>query len=170
MEVGIMHSNLAGAFSRGFWNGFCSPMYLFDAILGRRSRDRQIDPARPSTLKRAPRSWIENLPSPQALEELERVVQGGADRIMRMAEQEQLYRVERRRLRAEFSIKQAERGRWMGFALVIVSVAAGVTTAFMQCPWQVPVAFVSVPLLGVVRAFVPLRRAAVRIERAMTRD
>ena len=179
-----MKTDLSGAFSRGFWNGFCSPMLLFDAsgfetesrvptkylstdwnrvidaILGRRAPGTPGDSSLPSVVKHPSQRWIDHLPSPQALQDLERVAQGAADRVMKIVEQEQLHRIERRRQVVEFNIRQAERGHWMGFALVIVSVAAGVTTAFMQCPWQVSVAFVSVPLLGAVRAFVPRGRSA----------
>ena len=186
-----MKTDLSGAFSRGFWNGFCSPMLLFDAsgfetesrvptkylstdwnrvidaILGRRAPGTPGDSSLPSVVKHPSRRWIDHLPSSQAIDDLERVSQSSADRLMKLIAQEQLDRAERHRqaaelnrLNAEFAIRQAERGHWMGFALVIVSVAAGVTTAFMQCPWQVSVAFVSVPLLGAVRAFVPRGKSA----------
>jgi uncharacterized membrane protein len=165
-----MKSNLSGAFSRGFWNGFCSPMLLFDASgesafsrgfwngfcspwrrSGGERKNALLLPAKPERSVR----WIEGLPSANALEELERMVPGGANRLMKMIEQEHEVRMERRR----YSVRESIYGHWMGFALVILSVVAGVTTAFMQCPWQVSVAFVSVPLLGVVRVFVPRGRS-----------
>jgi hypothetical protein len=75
--------------------------------------------------------------------------------LMKLFEQDHVDRLERRRL----NFQKSGQALWMGFALVILSIAAGVATALQGCPWQVSVAFVSVPLLGVVRAFVPLRNS-----------
>jgi len=175
-----MRAHRESAFARGFWNGFCSPMLLFDtagfetesrlptkyfatdwkraidAILGRLPFAEKAD-SLPARVKGEPAlRWTETLPVSTSLEGLERMVPGAADRVLKMLEEEHVVRLDRRRSLGRESI----RGHWMGFALVIVSIAAGVATAFVHSPWQVSVAFVGVPLFGVVRTFVPRGRNA----------
>jgi len=130
------------AFARGFWNGVCSPFLLFSSD----SRDPLPVPRRDVSLVKLP-DTLPSLPPLRTLEEVERSVPGGADRVLRMIEEAH---------RAAF--RESTHGHWMGFALVILAIAAGVATALMGCAWQVSVALVGLPLVGVVRAFLPQRK------------
>lgn len=78
-----------------------------------------------------------------------------------MAEAEQAHRIESERLVLETNVRatQAEieaarRGSWMGFVVSIIAILGALTAVQLGAHWSVPVAFVSVPVMTVVRALV----------------
>lgn len=98
--------------------------------------------------------WAGPLPPPSVLSEFDRVVQGGAERIMRMAESEQSHRhgIEKAIIDAETKAKS--RGYWLGFLVSITSMAGAVGTIMLGGHWAVSVALVGVPIASIVKAFV----------------
>jgi uncharacterized membrane protein len=98
--------------------------------------------------------WNGPLPPPIALEQFERVIPGSAERILRMAEQEQAHRIlqDSKGLAAE--IKDSRRGQWFGVVVAFAALVGAIVNGILGGPWQASVALVGVPILGVVEAFI----------------
>ncbi len=97
--------------------------------------------------------WVGPLPPPAALAQFEQIIPGGAERILRMTEQEHAHRLsqEQEGLRAE--VKDSRRGQWLGATIALSAIVGALVNAALGGPWQASVALVGVPLLGVVQAF-----------------
>jgi uncharacterized membrane protein len=104
--------------------------------------------------------WTGPLPPPAALEQFERVIPGGAERILRMAEQEQAHRIgqENKGLTAE--IDDSRRGQWLGGIVAFSAITGAAINSVFGGPWQAFVALVGVPILGAVQAFIRGRESS----------
>lgn len=91
--------------------------------------------------------WSGPLPPATELEQIDQIIPGGADRLLRMAEKEQTHRIE-----------DAKRGQYLGWSLAAGAVMAAVVVSLCHGPWQVPVALVGIPVLGAVHALIQGRR------------
>ena len=98
--------------------------------------------------------WSAPLPPPDDLEHYDRVISGGAERIFRMAEEEQAHRMRQECEVLIAGVTESRRGQWFGATVALCAIAAAVGVIMMHGPWQAAVALVGVPLLGVVQAFV----------------
>jgi Predicted membrane protein (DUF2335) len=85
--------------------------------------------------------WSGPLPPPAELEKIDRIIPGGADRLLRMAENEQTHRIE-----------DAKRGQYLGWSLAAGAVITAAVVSLCHGPWQVSVALVGIPVLGAVRS------------------
>ena len=76
-----------------------------------------------------------------------------------MAEKEQEHRIsiEGTAIRAEASA--IGRGQWLGSALGGICVVGAIGAIWLQAHWTAPLAFLSVPICGVVKAIVSSARA-----------
>lgn len=116
-------------------------------------------PARPDNkpvqqIGRAEVSWSGPLPPPAALEQFDRIIEGGASRILAMAEREQTHRIEAEKAAISAEIKDTKRGQWLGALIPVIAVCGAIYTAFLGAsPW-VSIALVSVPVLGMVKAII----------------
>ncbi|WP_227468510.1 DUF2335 domain-containing protein [Delftia acidovorans] len=92
--------------------------------------------------------WQGPLPPPGALEQFDRIIPNGAERIMVMCEKEQAARIssERRISIAEISIESCS--RFVGALLVIGCVLAAIWSIHVGADWKVSIAFLSVPVMG----------------------
>ena len=111
--------------------------------------------------------WSGPLPHPDDLDRFNLVVEGSAERILRMAEEQQSHRHKIEINQAECNIlairsnsdtqlaeaRAVMRGHYLGSAISISSIIASVVTSIMGAPWQVSVALVGVPVMGAVQAF-----------------
>lgn len=77
-----------------------------------------------------------------------------------MAETEQNHRIAMETAALTAEVADQRRGQWLGAAVAILCVLAAAFSAHLGAPWQVPVAFLGVPVLGIVKALVNGRRAA----------
>ena len=126
--------------------------------------------------------WRGPLPPPTELERIEQTIPGGADRLLRMAEQElevaeQELQMAGRQLEMagrelevtgqELQLAQKEqtlrfedsrRGQYLGFSLAAGTVTAAAVVSLFHAPWQVSVALVGIPMLGAVQALIQGRR------------
>lgn len=109
--------------------------------------------------------WSAPLPPPAALEQYDKIVPGGADRILQMAERAQAHRMECERIALECgrleigpSLKMGSRGQWLGWTLAVIAIVGAAACGIWGAPWQVSVALVGVPVLGAVQAIVEGRR------------
>src|SRR6266852_2262753 len=96
--------------------------------------------------------WSGPLPSPKDLEHFERVIPGGAARILSMAEQEQRHRIASEAAALGAQIKEGARGQWLGALIAFIAVGGAVWNAISGGHWGVSVALVSVPVLGIIQA------------------
>ena len=91
--------------------------------------------------------WSGPLPPPAELEKIDQIIPGGAERLLRMAEKEQTHRIE-----------DTKRGQYFGWSLAAGSVIAAAVVSLCHGPWQVSVALVGIPVLGVVHALIQGRK------------
>ncbi len=91
--------------------------------------------------------WSGPLPPPAELEKIDEIIPGGADRLLHMAESEQVHRIE-----------DAKRGQYFGWSLATGAVVAAAVVSLCHGPWQVSVALVGIPVLGTVQALIHGRR------------
>jgi uncharacterized membrane protein len=94
------------------------------------------------------------LPAPAELEHYDRIVPGMAERIVRMAEQEQAHRGEQARKWLDATVANAARGQWLGGITILAAIIGALAIAVLHDSWQIGVALVSVPVLGAVQALI----------------
>ena len=97
--------------------------------------------------------WQGPLPPPAALEQFDRIVPNGAERIFAMVEQEQAHRIKYEAGKLAASTSDFRRGSWMGFSLAVLCVVGATVTAYIGAHAAVSVALVGVPIMGVVVKF-----------------
>jgi uncharacterized membrane protein len=105
--------------------------------------------------------WSGPLPPPESLKQFDGILEGGAERIFRMAEAEQSHRMlmERDTLEANtkaqyFEAEAIRRGTWLGAGISFASIALAAATAVLGAHPAVSVALVSVPVMSAVRAII----------------
>lgn len=101
--------------------------------------------------------WSGPIPPPQVLQELNQVIPGGAERVLRMAEREQEHRIGLERDGQAASREEARRGQYLGAAISGTAIVGAVVTAAMGAPAVVPIALVGVPVAAIIRAVVNRR-------------
>lgn len=92
--------------------------------------------------------WQGPLPPPGALEQFDRVIPDGAERIMVMCEKEQDARIANERLfaRAEVAIELS--GRLLGALLLLACIGAAIWSVHLDADWKVTATFVGIPVMG----------------------
>lgn len=98
--------------------------------------------------------WQGPIPPPAALEHFDSVIPGGAARILKMAEDEQAHRIAFEKAALMATVADTRRGQWLGGAIGASAIIGAVVAAALGAPWQVPVALVGVPVLGIVQALI----------------
>jgi hypothetical protein len=76
----------------------------------------------------------------------------------RMVEQQQEARIEYEKTGLSAATQEAWRGQILGFCVALAAIAGAAFTAYIGAHPAVPVALVSVPVLGLVRAIVRPRQ------------
>jgi uncharacterized membrane protein len=105
--------------------------------------------------------WTGPLPPPAALEQFERVIPGGAERIiLRMAEQEQAHRIGQENRGLAAKIDDSRRGQWLGGIVAFSAITGAAINSVFGGPRQASVALVGVPILGAVHAFIRGRESS----------
>ncbi len=109
-------------------------------------------------------NWSGPLPPPGALAQFDQIIPNGAERILRMAEQEQAHRIETENITLGANIeasrenqKQARRGQYGGIWISSIAIIGAILSAHIGSHPTVSVALVSVPILGMVRALIGSR-------------
>lgn len=102
--------------------------------------------------------WQGPLPPPGALEQFDRIIPNGAERIMVMCEKEQDARIhnERRITTAEIAIEAG--GRVIGALLILACVAAAIWSISVGADWRVTLGFLSVPVMGAAAKLLERRK------------
>ena len=110
------------------------------------SRDRAAKPVRDSAIIST--RWQGPLPPPEALEQFDRIVPNGAERIMVMCEKEQSSRLNIERSRAIAEVWIEAGGRIVGAVLVLTCIGAAIWSIYQGTDWKVTLGFLSVPVMG----------------------
>jgi len=99
------------------------------------------------------RSHTGPLPLPESFGKYEAVLPGAADRILRMAENQQNHRIdiEKQAVRRQFN--QSGTGQWMAFLIALVLIAVGGTLIYYDHD-EAGSAIITVTLVGLVIAFI----------------
>lgn len=115
------------------------------------------------------------LPSPEDLQRYNDISPGAAERILIMAESEQRHRHDIERLaietdtanQREFQVAETaringiflsdRRGQYLGAFVSILAIFGAVISVYIHTYWAIPIAFLSLPVMGMVKA---LRRHA----------
>lgn len=103
---------------------------------------------------RAEVSWTGPLPPPAALEHFDRIIPGGASRILEMAEREQSHRIKLENSMLASETSDTRRGQWFGAGVAFAALIGAVLTVLYGAHPSVSIALVSVPVLGIVKALV----------------
>lgn len=96
--------------------------------------------------------WTGPLPPPSALDQFNQIIPNGAERIMRMVEQEQAHRIKHEESSLQASVRDMERRHWIGGAISMAAIAGAVYTAYIEAHPSVSTALVGVPLFAVINA------------------
>jgi uncharacterized membrane protein len=125
-----------------------------------------IAPATPSIVSA---HWSGPLPPPAELEQIDRIIPGGADRLLRMAETklEKELDMAEKKLGKELDMAERERphrvedtkrGQYLGWSLAMGAVITAAVVSLCHGAWQVSVALVGIPVLGAVQALIQGRK------------
>ena len=75
------------------------------------------------------------IPHPQLLAEYERLQPGSTDRFLKLAEQQQIHRMELEKQAISSQLKSNERGQLFGFILSSLVITAGIVLFVVGMPW-----------------------------------
>lgn len=75
------------------------------------------------------------LPAPETLEEYNRLIPNGAERIMKMAESQLQHRHDLEKSVIPSQVKQSQLGQWFGFILGLVGIGCGTFLAYNGQPY-----------------------------------
>lgn len=92
--------------------------------------------------------WQGPLPPPGALEQFDKIIPNGAERIMVMCEKEQAARIANDRMISIAEVAIEGGGRLVGAVLVLACVAAAAWSIHVGADWKVTIGFLSVPVMG----------------------
>ncbi len=75
------------------------------------------------------------LPAPETLQEYNEMIPNGAERIMKMAENQQLHRHELEKTVIPGQVNQSRNGQWFGFILGLIGLGCGTFLAYSGQPY-----------------------------------
>ena len=124
------------------------------------AKSRAISPSKQAQAKIQPsrqvvsQQWSGPLPPPAALEHFNEIIPDGAERIMAMIEREQAHRIAHDNTVLAAQKADTKRGHYIGGAACLFAIGGAIYTAYIGAPAVVSIALVSVPILGMIQAFV----------------
>ena len=92
--------------------------------------------------------WQGPLPPPGALEQFDRIIPNGAERIMVMCEKEQAARLGIEKTYATSEVAVEVGGRIVGAILTLACLGAAIWSIHIGADWKVTLGFLSVPVMG----------------------
>ena len=98
--------------------------------------------------------WSGPLPPPAELEMIDQIIPGGADRLLRMAENQQSMAESMAEKEQTHRFGDSKRGQYLGWSLAVGAVIVAAVVSLCRGPWQVSVALVGIPVLGAVQALI----------------
>jgi len=113
-------------------------------------------PAR-QTIAVSHEQWSGPLPPPEALARFNDIVPNGAERIFKMAEDEQEHRIASERTGLVASIAEAKRGQLLGASISIISLISAGISVYLGAHLAVTALMVGVPIMGLAKSIVDSR-------------
>lgn len=98
--------------------------------------------------------WAGPLPPPAALAHFNEIIDNGAERIMKMVEQEQAHRIDHEKTVLIATINDTKRGHWIGGVICVLSIAGAVFTAYIGVHPAVSIALVGLPLATIIQSII----------------
>lgn len=102
--------------------------------------------------------WQGQFPPPEAIERYEQVMPGAFDRIVSMAERQQVSVIDATADVRKIMSRDTQRGHWLGWSVTVGSLLGAVVCAYLNQP-VVAVALVAVPVMSVAKALIDSSRA-----------
>lgn len=113
---------------------------------------RLPDPEQPAQRSLVSQEWAGPLPPPGALKQFDDIIEQGAERIMRMVEEEQAHRIEYENTRQKAEIEATARGHWLGSAITILAILAAAIGGYVGVNPYICVAIVGLPIATIIKA------------------
>jgi len=101
--------------------------------------------------------WSGPLPHPEALSQFNDIVPNGAERIFRMAEEQQASRIHIESTGLHAAIAEAKRGQLLGASISIVALACATGSIYLGAHWSVSAMLIGVPIMSLTKAIVDSR-------------
>ena len=98
--------------------------------------------------------WQGPLPPPAALGQFNQIIPNGADRILRMVEEEQAFRIRYEKDKLSGAVWDSRVGKILGFLVSAGCIGGSVYTAMIGAHPTVSIALVSLPVMVAIRAFI----------------
>ena len=102
----------------------------------------------------ASQHWSGPLPHPADLDQFDRLIPNGAERIFVMVEQEQAHRIKHGNTVLNATIADTRRGHWLGGTISVIAIAGSVLAVYIGAHPTVSVALVGLPLATVIRSMI----------------
>lgn len=112
------------------------------------------DGSRESVEIQSERHWSGVLPRPEDFARFGEVVPDAPERLLKMAEKEQAHRIAMEASILPANQAAGRRGQILGAMVSLTALGLAAGTAVLGAPWQVSVALVAAPVLGVARSLV----------------
>ena len=93
------------------------------------------------------------IPSPHDLEEFARIIPNGAERFMKLAEDQASHRMSLENESVKSQLRQSERGQWMALAIVLLLIALATVLAFAGHK-EVACTIFGVTIVGIASVFI----------------
>jgi uncharacterized membrane protein len=106
-----------------------------------------------SAMKIQAQFWQGQLPPPDAMEHYEKVLPGSFDRILKMAERQQIGQIDNINLAQSYASRDVRRGHYLGFSLSALAMLAAAWFVHEHQPY-IAALCLGVPVLSVARAFI----------------
>jgi uncharacterized membrane protein len=128
------------------------------------AKSRALNPSRQPTPQPQPQNpqtqivsqqWSGPLPPPGALQQFDQIIPDGANRIMGLIEREQAHRIDHESQALQAVKGDNKRGHYIGAVVCLLAVGGAIYTTYIQAYWPIPIAFVSLPVVAMIKAFMP---------------
>lgn len=103
--------------------------------------------------------WSGPLPRPSDLANFNDIIPDGADRIMKMVEQEQAHRIAHDESVMKALAGDTKRGHFLGAFISVFALAGAVITAYFGAHPTVSIALVGLPVATIIQAFISSRKS-----------
>ena len=102
-------------------------------------------------------AWKAPLPPPEMLAQYNQAMPNGAERVMKMIEDEQQHRIDYENTLLQVMAKDTKRGQWLGFGIAVLAMVAAGLSVWLNADYKVSIALVSLPVLGIIKSIVQSR-------------
>ena len=96
--------------------------------------------------------WVGPLPPPGALQQFNNIIPDGAERIMKMVEQEQAHRIQYESTLLTARVQDTKRSHWMGALISVFAIGCAIGSILLGAHPLVSVAFLGLPIVSIIKA------------------